>query len=203
MRRLMIVPLAGALLLGAAAPVAAGPNTSNTSGGGRTLQGEWYSDQGSGYVYLFEESGSPFGEVFEEDGTWVQCDPTDEDSFGFQGTRVQGWAENLTISVDKRLTRSSAVGDFDLAIETIDDCVGVYDVTYSSTTVSVDLTGSGPLASFRDRGSFKIPGSYNAHSTYKGKQRDATGSIDLGSMGPRDFGWAMMAEYTWSEHTNG
>ena len=203
MRRMIIVPLAGALLLGAAAPVAAGPNTSNASGSGRTLQGEWYTDQGYGAVYIFEESGNAFGDVFEESGTYVQCDPAVEESYGFQGTRVYGWANELTVDVGGRLSDASAAGLFDLTVETVDECVGSYDATQASVSVSVELTGAGPLASFRDRSSFKIPGSYNAHSTYKGKRREATGSVDLGSLGTRGFDWAMIAEYSWSDHSNG
>jgi hypothetical protein len=203
MRKLMIVPLAGALLLGAAAPVAAGPNTSSSSGSGRTIQGEWYRENGYGAVYLFEETGGAYGELLVEDGEWVQCDPNDEDSFGFQGTRIQGWTEDVTLSLDTRLTSGSATADFDLAIETVDDCVGTYDVTDDSASVSIDVTGAGPLASVRDHSSFKIPGSYNAHSFYKGKQRDAVGSIDMGSLGSADFGWAVMVEYSYRDHANG
>lgn len=203
MRKLMIIPLAGALVLAAAAPVAAGPNTSNLSGSGRTIQGEWYTDSGYGSVYLFDESTGTYGEIFEESGEYAACDGPDGDIYGFQGTRMQGWAQGLTISVDAKLSAGAAAGDFEIAIETVDECTGSYDVAFETATVTVDVTGTGSVATFRNSGTFKIPGEYNSHSRYRGKERPGIGAIDLGSMGTRDFGWAIMASYSWSEHSNG
>jgi hypothetical protein len=202
MRRLLIIPLVGALVLGAAGPVAAGPNTSNLSESGRTIQGEWYSDLGYGAVYLFDESSGTYGEIFEESGQYTPCDGPDGD-YGFQGTRIFGWANGLTISVDAKLTAGSAAGDFEIAVETVDECAESYDTTFETVSVTVDVTGTGSVATFRNSGTFKIPGEYNSHSRYRGKERPGTGVIDLGSMGTRDFGWAMMASYSWSEHSNG
>ena len=204
MRKLMIIPLAGALVLAAAAPVAAGPNTSNLSGSGRTIQGEWYTDSGYGSVYLFDESTGTYGEIFEESGEYAACDGSDGDVYGFQGTRMQGWAQGLTIGVDAKLSAGTAAGDFEIAIETVDECIGSYDVAFDTATVTVDVTGTGSVATFRNSGTFKIPGEFNAHSRYRGKERPATGGIDLGSMGTRDFDWAIhAASYSWSEHSNG
>jgi hypothetical protein len=202
MRRLMIIPLVGALVLGAAGPVAAGPNTSNLSGSGRTIQGEWYSDSGYGAVYLFVESSGTYGEIFEESGEYAPCDGPDG-VYGFQGTRIQGWANGLTVNVDSKLGAGSAAGDFEIAIETVDECAESYDVVFDTVSVAVDVTGTGSVATFRNSGSFKIPGEYNSHSRYRGKERQATGAIELGLMGTREFGWAMMASYSWSEHSNG
>ena len=46
MRKFMVVPMAGLLALGIAAPAAAAPNVSNTSGSGQSMYGEWASDGG-------------------------------------------------------------------------------------------------------------------------------------------------------------
>ena len=200
MRRVMISAMVGALVLATAAPVAAGPNTNNLSGSGRTIQGEWYDESGYGSVYLFDESTGTYGEIFEESGEYVACDGSDGDVYGFRGTRIQGWAQGLKISVDAKLSTGVAAGDFEIATETVDECTGSYDVAFETASVTVDVTGTGSVATFRNSGSFKIPGEYNSHSRYRGKERPATGGIDLGSMGTRDFDWATMASYSWSEH---
>lgn len=202
MRRFMFIGMVGVLVLAFAAPVAAGPNTSNTSGSGRTIQGEWYSESGYGAVYLFEESSATYGEIYEESGAYLPCDGTDGDMYGFQGRRVQGWAQGLTIVLDPKLNAGTATGEFEIASETVDECVGSYDVAFETVSVTVDVTGTGPVAMFRNSGSFKIPGEYNSHSRYRGKERSAAGGIDLGAMGTRDFDWAIMASYSWTEHSN-
>jgi hypothetical protein len=56
---------------------------------------------------------------------------------------------------------------------------------------------------FRDSGSYKVPGEFNAHTRSRGKERPATGSIDLGSLGRRTFDYGIMAQYSWSDHSNG
>jgi hypothetical protein len=202
MRRLMFIGMVGALGLALAAPVSAGPNTTNISGSGRTIQGEWYSESGYGAVYLFDESTYTYGEFYEESGVYVPCDEPEGDVYGFVGTRLQGWAQDLTISVDAKLTTGTAAGDFEIANETVDECTGSYDVSFETVFVTVDVTGSGPVAKFRNSGSFKIPGEYNSHSRYRGSERLATGGIDFGAAGTRDFGWAIMASYSWTEHSN-
>jgi hypothetical protein len=212
MRTFLVLPLAGLLLVAGAAPVAAGANTINTSGGGRTIQGEWQSDATYGYVVLFEEtSGSngeygEYGEFMEETGQWVECTASAVDGeghFGFVGTRVAGWSSDIDIVVDAKLTSGSATGTFDLAIETVDECAGVYDSTWQTATVTVDVTGDGNLVMFRGSGSYKEPGAFNSHTTTRGKERLAAGSIDLGSFGVRTFDHAVMAQYSWSDHSNG
>jgi hypothetical protein len=153
-------------------------------------------------VYLFDESSGTYGEVFEESGEYLPCDGPDG-AYGFQGTRIHGWANTLLISIDAKLSAGSATGDFEVAVETVDECVGTYDVAFDTVSVTVGVTGTGSVATFRNSGSFKIPGEYNSHSRYRGKERPATGSIELGSIGTRDFDWAMMASYSWTEHSNG
>jgi hypothetical protein len=201
----MGLALAVIMSLAAAAPVAAGPNTSNTSGSGETIQGEWY-DGSYGYIVLFEESGGGYGELLEESGEWVLCStgPTPEDEvYGFVGTRLVGWASAVDIALDSKLGTGSATADFELGIETIDECSGIYDVTFDTATVTVDLVGTGSLAMFRDSGSFKVPGEFNSHSRYRGKERQADGSVDLGSFGSRDLEYGIMASFSWSDHANG
>lgn len=205
MRRFMGLASAAILVLATAAPVAAGPNTINTSGGGETIQGEWY-DGSYGYIVLFEESGGEYGELLEESGEWVLCStgPTPEDEvYGFVGTRLVGWAYAVDISLGSKLGTGSATAEFELGIETIDDCSGTYDVTFGTATVSVDAVGTGSVAMFRDSGTFKVPGEFNSHARYRGKERQAGGTVDLGSFGSRDFDFGIMASYSWSEHANG
>jgi hypothetical protein len=202
MRRLMFIGMVGALGLALAAPVAAGPNTINVSGSGRTIQGEWYGESGYGAVYLFDEATYTYGEFYEESGVYGPCDGSEEDVYGFVGTRMYGWAQDLTINVDAKLSAGTATGDFEIASETVDECAGSFDVTVETVLVTVDVTGTGPLAKFRNSGSFTIPGEYNSHSRYRGSERLATGGIDLGAAGTRDFDWAILASYSWTEHSN-
>jgi hypothetical protein len=63
-RKLMILPLAGLLAFSVVAPVAAAPNTSNTSGSGTSIYGEWSSDGTSGYAsFGVDSTYGSFGEV--------------------------------------------------------------------------------------------------------------------------------------------
>lgn len=206
MRKFMVLPLAGVLVLAAAAPVAAGPNTSNTSGSGRTIQGEWYGETSYGFLVLFEESGGTYGELFEESGEWVLCAPAptpEEEVYGFVGQRVWGWGHDVQLSLNSKLTAGTAAGEFEISIDTVNECTEAYESSFDTTTVSVDVVGDGSLAMFRESGSFQVPGEFNAHSRYRGKERLAAGTADLGSLGTREFGFAIMAEYSWSEHANG
>ena len=206
MRKFSVLPLAGVLLLAAAAPVAAGPNTSNTSGSGRTIQGEWYDGSSYGYLMLLEESGGEYGELFEESGEWVLCasGPNPEDEvYGFVGTRVWGWTSDIDMALNSKLSSGTATAEFELGIESVDECSGTYETSFDTATVSVDVVGSGSLVMFRNSGSFKVPGDFNAHARYRGKERVATGNVDLGALGSREFGFAIIAEYSWSEHSNG
>ena len=90
MRRLLSIAAAGVLALALAAPAMAGANTSNTSGSAQIVNGEWYSETGSGYAYFANDSSyGPSGEFYEESGEWIACDDTGE-SYGFVGTRTYG-----------------------------------------------------------------------------------------------------------------
>jgi hypothetical protein len=203
MRKLAIIPMAGLLILAIAAPAAAGANVTNQSGSARVINGEWYGDDSWGYTYFaLDSSYGSYGEFYEESGAWVECGDIDE-KYGFVGTRTYGWAGDLEVVIDKRLDHGSASGQMELYTETVDDCLGIYGEgvgSISSFTVAVD--GVGTVARFRNGGSYKLPGEYNGHSKESGKERQATGSIDLGDAGTREFGSAVLATITWTDHSN-
>ena len=68
MRKLMVLPLAGLLALGVVGPVAAGPNVSNTSGGGESIYGEWSAEGTYGYVFVGEDSEyGGYGDIYQEE----------------------------------------------------------------------------------------------------------------------------------------
>jgi hypothetical protein len=136
--------------------VAAGPNVSNTSGTGETMYGDWSTPTGYGYVFLGEESGQGgFGDVYQEEGTWVECSPSDEPvantkdtgpgegEYGFVGTRTWGYAYDVQIDLPRRLETGHATGTVDLFTETVDECNGVYGgdaVEYSDVPMQATLS---------------------------------------------------------------
>jgi hypothetical protein len=206
MRKFLVLPMAGIMLLAGAAPVAAGANASNTSGSGRTIQGEWYDGTTYGFVILLEESSGEYGELYEESGEWVLCTPgasPEEEVYGFVGTRTFGWSSEIDMSLASKLSSGTATAAFEVGIETVDDCTGASEVEFELITIAIDVVADGSLVTFRNAGSFQVPGEFNAHARYRGRERQAAGSIDLGPLGSRTLGYAVMAEYSWSEHANG
>lgn len=219
MRKLMAMPIAAILALAISAPVAAGPNVSNTSGGGDAAFGEWYGDGVYGYVYVGQEHGQPgWGDVYQERGEWVLCEtaggteseivvqdttPGDE-TYGFRGTRTWGYAYDVEIDFSGRLTAGSATGSVELYTETIDECAGVYggDATSEQGSLQMALTGEGSLATFRGFGSYQMPSEFNGHYNYRGKERRASGTLVAGSVIDAAFDWAYMSQYNWTEHIN-
>jgi len=205
MRRFAVIPMAGLLILAIAAPAAAGASVSNQSGTGKVLNGEWYSEGTYGYAYFGADSAyGTWGEIYEESGEWVACDESGE-FYGFVGDRTYGWTGDLTIVLDSRLNRGTASGTLEVVSETVNECTGEYDGTGEPTTVAftAELDGFGRAARFRNSGSYKLPGEINAHSTQSGKERQATGSIDLGAAGSRTFDYAVLATIAWRDHGNG
>lgn len=221
MRKFMILPLAGSLALGFAGPVAAAPNISNTSGGGESIYGEWSSDGTYGYVFLAEATGyGGSGEIYQEAGEWVLCPPTEgapvvdkpapmdttpgDEYYGFVGTRTWGYAYDVTIDFSRRMETGSATGSVELYTDTVDECNGDYgdDPVAEVGTLAVDVTGVGPLASFRWTSHYKIPSQFNGHENYRGKERQAIGSIVAGSSIDADFGAGYIQQVTWTVHTN-
>ena len=228
MRRFVVVPMTALLVLAVAGPVAAGPNVSNQSGSGESIYGEWYDGTTYGYVFLGEESGyGGFGDIYQESGEWVLCEPATEETvaegkgkpsaaavptdttpgeefYGFVGTRTWGYAYDVTIDMTRRLEAATATGTVDLFTETIDECNGIYggDPDFVSGDLVVEVSAAGPLASFRGTGSYQIPSEFNGHSSYRGKERQATGSVDAAGVIAADFDWAYMSQVTWTEHVN-
>jgi hypothetical protein len=203
MRKLAVFPIAALLALAVAAPAAAGANVSNQSGSARVMNGEWSTDSSYGYASFANDSSyGSYGEFYEESGAWVACDEVEE-TYGFVGTRTYGWASDLEVVVDSRLNHGSASGQMELYTETVDECLGIYgEGVESSTSFSVALDGIGSVARFRNSGSYHLPSEYNSHSKQSGKERQATGAIDLGDAGTREFGWAVMATISWTDHSN-
>jgi hypothetical protein len=206
MRRFIGIPAAGLLLLAIAAPVAAGPNVENTSGQGSVLYGEWYGTSSSGHAFVEQDKGQPgYGEIYEENGAWVVCPggTEEEGPYGFQGTTTWGWAYDVEVSISRRLKTATASGTVDLIVDAIDECAGSYDSDSTTESFSIDLLGAGSVATYRNSGSYKVPSEFNSHGRERGKERGATGSIDLGSAGSRTFDWAVMTQFSWGGHTNG
>ncbi len=224
MRKFWVLPLAALLVLAVAAPVSAGANTSNTSGSGSTVYGEWYGEGVYGYAYLGQEKGQPgFGQIYQESGTWVLCPPPEpapaanpkaaaigpldtgggEEFYGFQGTRTYGFTNDVTITLSRRLETGTATGSVELWTAVVDECAGIYgdDPVYELAELSVVLTGVGDLGMFRGSGSYQVPSQFNGHYNYRGKERQATGSVLAGSISA-NFNWAYMSQISWSLHIN-
>ena len=225
MRRFMVLPLTGMLLLAAAAPVAAGPNVHNVSGSGEAIYAEWYGEGVFGYANLGEEDGfGGFGDIYQESGEWVLCSPAGdpapgepeqvgpqpadtgpgEEYYGFVGTRTYGWTNDVTIELTRRLEQGTATGTIELYTESVDDCAGTYvDLGVAIVALRVDASAAGPLANFRGTGSYTIPSEFNGHNSYRGKERFATGTVSAGSVLDTVFEWGYMTQVTWMEHANG
>jgi hypothetical protein len=220
MRKLMILPSAGLLAFSVVGPVAAAPNTSNSSGSGTAIYGEWSSDGTSGYVsFGVDSTYGSFGDIYQETGQWVECDPgagavggkeaavpydTTGGDYGFVGTRTWGYSDDVQLDLSRRLETGHATGTADMYTATVDECAGDYGDNAVATVVAIDvsLTASGPLSTFRNSGQYKIPSQFNGHDNYRGKERAATGSIVAGSLIDATFSSADMLEVTWSSHSN-
>jgi hypothetical protein len=220
MRKFMVLPMAGLLALGIAAPAAAAPNVSNTSGSGQSMYGEWSTDGGSGYVSVGVDSAyGSYAEIYQESGTWVECAPGDEPppdkgaiaydttpgdgGYGFVGTRTSGYGSDIRLDLSRKLDSGRATGTIELYTETVDECNGVYDGGTSEVgALDLQLTGTGSVASFRDSQFYKLPSKFNGHATYRRRERQAAGSLVVGGSIDVGLDSAYMSEVTWSEHTN-
>ena len=200
MRKVAVLPMAGLLVLAIAAPASAGANVQNTSGSATVINAEWYSGGSSGYAYFTQTEYGPWAEFYDEAGTWLACDDFGE-SFGFVGTRMYGWGDDLTIVVDSRLDHGSVTGTLYAFTETVNECTGEYGGTKEGTiAVSAELDGVGEAVRFRDTGRFNIPGEFQSHSTQSGKQRTATGTIDFAEAGTRTLDGGVLASIRWRDH---
>lgn len=219
MRRVFVVPLAGLLTLAVAGPALAGANVSNTSGQGETIYGEWFADGSYGYAYLGEQNGvGGFGEIYQESGEWILCEPTGEESgepepkdttpgeefYGFRGTRTFGWISELRIEFTRKLASGTAVGTAELTTELVDECAGTWDLVEGEIgEVRVAITGIGSAVSYRGSGSYQIPSEFNAHQNVRGTEREAIGTIVAGTTVDAAFDVAYASQVSWSEHSNG
>jgi len=220
MRKFMVVPMAGLLTLGIAAPAATAPNVSNASGTGQSIYGEWSSDGGSGYVSVGVDSAyGAYAEIYQESGTWVECAPGNEPppdkgaiaydttpgdgGYGFVGTRTWGYGADIELDLSRKLDTGRATGTIELFNQTVDDCTGVSeDGPTEVGALDLKVTGTGSVASFRDSQFYKLPSEFNGHATYRGRERQATGSLVAGGSIEVGLDPAYMSEVTWSEHTN-
>jgi hypothetical protein len=220
MRRFTVFPLALVLAFVVAAPVAAGASVSNQSGTFDEAYGGWSSyDEATGTgtygeIYVAQETGGPgFVEyLYEESGAYIDCatglpakgDVTTKDTtgdYGFKGTRTSGYGD-ATLSLGRKLAGATARGTIYVETATVDDCAGVYDVAEGGNeSLSLALTGSGPIASFKGTSSVKIPGVLKGHNSYSGDQRAASGSVDFGR-GSRAVD-GQIAHITWKDHCSG
>jgi len=221
MRKLMVLPMAGLLALGVVGPVAAGPNVSNTSGSGSSIYGEWSSEGTFGYMSVgFDSAYGAFADIYQESGTWVECEPGDESpakekgsvafdtgpgdgTYGFVGTRTWGYGYDIDVEISRRLETGTASGTIELYTETVDECNDIYggDAVGEVAAIEIDVVGVGSVASFRGSNFYKLPSEFNAHSSYRGKERQATGSIVAGPI-DTTLDAAYMSQVTWSEHSN-
>ena len=221
MRRFLVLPLAGLLVLALAAPVAAGANVSNRSGTFDEAYGSWSAyDEATdtstyGSVYVAQEAGrGGFVEsLYEETGRYVDCASggaagavkpydTTGGEYGFQGTRTSGWGD-ATLTLGRKLAGATASGTIYVETATVDDCAGTYDVVQSGNApLSLSLAGTGPVISFKGTSSIKIPGELKNHSSYRGDSRAAVGSVSFGR-GPRAISDAQIAHVAWTDHCSG
>lgn len=225
MRRFMVVPLAGLLVLGAAAPVLAGPNVGNSSGSATVAQAGWDSyDEAtetfeSGYIVVAKDSGSSdtYAEYSQYVETIVQCtgadtpdDPTDDSFASSSSYRYGSGAATLTIS--KKGALATASGTLSVTEGSFDGCTGedTYapkDTTGGGEGEAVDvpftlrLTATSPTIRETGKGSFKLPGQFNSHYSYKSTYRLAEGTFDAGAGAQAVSG--QFGTVSWSDHTNG
>ena len=223
MRRFMVFPLAGLLVLGAAAPVFAGANVGNFSGSATVAQGNWDSyDEAtetyeSGYIVVARDSSSSetYAEFSQYTEVVVQCtgadtpdDPSD-DTFGSNSTFRYGHG-NATLTIGKRGALATASGTLSVSEGTFDGCTGeeTYapkDTTGGGETVdvpfSLSLTATSGTIKETGRGSFKLPGTFNSHSSYKSTYRLAAGTFDAGDGTQQVNG--QFGTVSWTDHSNG
>jgi hypothetical protein len=224
MRRFMVVPLAGLLVLGAAAPVLAGPNVGNLSGSATVAQGGWDSyDEAtetyeSGYIVVAKDSSSSetYAEYSQSTETQVQCtgadtpdDPSD-DTFASNSTFRYGYG-NATLTIGKKGALATASGTLSVSEGSFDGCTGEETYAPKDTTggggeavdvpFTLSLTATSGTIRETGRGSFKLPGTFNSHSSYKATYRLAAGSFDAGNGAQAVTG--QFGTVSWTDHSNG
>ena len=214
MRRFMTIPVAGLLALTLAAPAMAGPNVGNFSGSVTLAQAGWESyaedkqSYTSGYVVVGQDQGGDsFAEYNEFSADWVQCtgadtpDDPDDDTFGSVGSNVWGYGP-ASLSIARNFGTATASGTLEASRETFDECTGEYNYEdLGATAFSLDLTATSGTVKESSRGSFKLPGEFNSHSSYKATYRFAEGSVDVGADSHDAYG--QIGTVSWRDHSNG
>jgi hypothetical protein len=215
MRKLIVVPLAGLLVLGAVAPVFAGSNVSNSSGSVTIAQAGWDSsdtDTGayvSGYIAVVHEAGSTLttAEYQQFSERTVQCtgantpnDPTD-DTYAPVDTFVYGYGD-ATVAIGRSNASATAAGTLTMSSDTFDGCTGndTY-VDLPALPFTLGLTATSSTIRESGRGSFHIPGQFNNHSSYKAVYRQAEGTFAGGDT--RQSVYGQIGTFSWSDHSNG
>jgi hypothetical protein len=221
MRRFTVFPLALLLAFVLAAPVAAGANVTNQSGTFDVANGYWYSyDEAtgvdsSGGIQVAQADGQTYFDLYDQSGAYVDCSTglpakggvTTKDTtgggYGFKGTQSYAMGGEPTVSFGRRLSGVTASGAVDVVTYAIDDCAGTYDlVKEGNETLALALTGTGPVISFKDTSSIRIPAALNGHASESGDYRAATGTVDFGR-GSRAIVDGQIAHVTWRNHCNG
>jgi hypothetical protein len=215
MRKFMVVPLAGLLVLGAATPAFAGANVGNSSGSATVAQGGWdsYDDatqtSRSGYVAVVHETGSAqtYAEYQQYTDQSVQCtgaatpnDPTD-DTFASTDTFVYGYGD-AKLAIGKTNGSATASGTLSMSSDTFDGCTG--EETYvdlPALAFTLNLTATSGTIRESGRGSFHIPGEFNGHSSYKSVYRLADGTFAGGATTQSVSG--QIGTFSWTDHSNG
>lgn len=217
MRKGMAFGAACLLALALAAPVAAGPNVSNTSGGFTGAEGDWYSyneETGAstyGYLFAHRDKGQkdPAVDFFQGSDQYVQCTGQDtpadvsDDTYGGIYSSMWGYGPATSFTVPKDFSTATATASLDVYQDSWNECTGEGSSEFlGSVEVTLTLTADGPLVRETGRGSFHIPGDVNAHSSYRSATRSAVGSVTIdGTSTPVDFG--IIGSVSWMDHWNG
>ncbi|HEX5823987.1 MAG TPA: hypothetical protein VFY18_05935 [Candidatus Limnocylindrales bacterium] len=224
MRTFMVVPLAGLLVLGAAAPVLAAPNVGNFGGSATVAQGGWDSyDEAtetfeSGYVVVARDSGSSetYAEYSQYTEVTVQCTgadtPADEtdDTWASNSSFRYGYG-TATLTIGKKGALATASGTLSVSEGTFDGCTGEETYAPKDTTggggesvdvpFSLSLTATSGTIKESGRSSFKLPGQFNSHSSYKSTYRLAEGTFEAGNGTQAVSG--QFGTVSWMDHSNG
>jgi hypothetical protein len=221
MRKGMAIVAACLLTLAVAAPVAAGPNVGNTSGGFIGAEGDWYAfDESTGtetYGYLFArlEKGQKVPTVdFSNQSMWMpDCgggeppgDVTPYDTTGdYSYEYWYAWGEASSLSVPKSFATATSSATLDVYHETYDVCTGEWtSETLAGVTLTLDLMGTGPIEKMTDRYSFHVPGSYFSHGSIRQSTRPAEGAVTVGDMTfTVDPGMGIIGSVSWMDHYKG
>ena len=216
MRKFMVVPLAALLVLAVAAPVSAGANVSNTSGGFTGAEGDWFRyDEATeaytyGYVFARLDKGQQVATVdfFQGSDQKVQCtgqdtpDDESDDTWGVIFSYMYGSGPATSFAVTKNYGSAMASASLEVFQESWNDCTGEgsYE-SLGSIDVALDLAGDGPLVRQTGGGSFHIPGDVNSHYSMRSSTRSGVGSVSVdGNEMTVDFG--IIGTVSWKEHVN-